>query len=422
MSWILAAIVLCMGLSAFFSASEIILVTVNQYKLQHLKKEGDVLAGRILEFISRPDWILSAVLVGNNIANVTCTALATLLCTQLTEGREFLASHVPLVTSLALTPLILFFCEILPKDLGRRYANEMIPMIYRPVQLLITLMKPVLVLISKCTNAISSKFGVDTYTHQLKVSREEFVHWMKKSVDSGSVQEETEKMIQSTIEFRETMVKEVMVPLTEIKAISSEKTQVCDLLEFARNSLYTRYPVYKDRIDQIIGYVNIYDILARKLDDHQRIDEFVRSIEYVPNTLAVDKLFYRMQKNRQKIVMAVDEYGGCDGLVTMEDIIEELVGDIAEEHEEFEPLIKKTGSHEYIIDASIDIDELNRELGLGLEKHGFETLAGFLNTSFERIPGEGDSFFINEMYFEILKKENLALTKVKLNLYEDPSS
>lgn len=422
MSWLLLAIFVCLGLSAFFSASEIIVITVNQFKLQHQKEEGDALAGKILDFIARPEKIISAVLVGNNLANVTCTALATYVCAHLTLDNEMLSGHVPLLTSLVLTPLILFFCEILPKDLGRRYANEIIYMIYRPLQLCTSLMKPALYLILKCTESISKKFGVDSYTEQLKVSREEFAHWMNKSVDSGSVPAETKKMIESTMEFRETMVKEVMVPLTEIKAISSEKTTVLELLEFARASLYTRYPVFRERIDQIVGYVNLYDVLARKRSDNQQISEFVRPIEYVPNTLAVDKLFYRMQRNRQKIVVAVDEYGGCDGLVTMEDIMEELVGDIAEEHEEFEPLIQKVGEQEYIIDASIDIDDINRELGLGIEKHGFETLAGFLNNAFERIPGVGDSFFINDMYFEILEKDNLALTRVKLNLYEEPVS
>jgi len=421
-SWLLLAIFVCLGLSAFFSASEIIVITVNQFKLQHQKEEGDALAGKILDFIARPEKIISAVLVGNNLANVTCTALATYVCAHLTLDNEMLSGHVPLLTSLVLTPLILFFCEILPKDLGRRYANEIIYMIYRPLQLCTSLMKPALYLILKCTESISKKFGVDSYTEQLKVSREEFAHWMNKSVDSGSVPAETKKMIESTMEFRETMVKEVMVPLTEIKAISSEKTTVLELLEFARASLYTRYPVFRERIDQIVGYVNLYDVLARKRSDNQQISEFVRPIEYVPNTLAVDKLFYRMQRNRQKIVVAVDEYGGCDGLVTMEDIMEELVGDIAEEHEEFEPLIQKVGEQEYIIDASIDIDDINRELGLGIEKHGFETLAGFLNNAFERIPGVGDSFFINDMYFEILEKDNLALTRVKLNLYEEPVS
>ena len=419
MSWLLLAIIICLAASAFFSASEIVVITVNQFKLQHQKEEGDQVAGKILEFISRPEKIISAVLVGNNIANVTCTALATYVCAYWTLDSESLRPHVPLLTSIILTPLILFFCEILPKDLGRRYANKIIYVIYRPLQLCTSIMKPALYLILKCTESISKKLGVDSYTEQLKVSREEFAHWMNQSVDSGSVPAETRKMIESTMEFRETMVKEVMVPLTEIKAISSEKTTVAELVEFGRVHLFSRYPVYKDRIDQISGYVNLYDVLAQQPARDRPITEFIRSIDYVPNTLAVDKLFYRMQRNRQKVVIAVDEYGGCDGLVTLEDIMEELVGDIAEEHEEFEPLIQKVGEQEYIIDASIDIDDINRELGLGIEKHGFETLAGFLNTAFERIPKVGDSFFINDMYYEILEKENLAITRIKLNLYEE---
>ncbi len=409
----------CLGASAFFSAAEIILVTVNRFKLQHLKEEGDPRATKIMGLLEEPEMVISGMLVGNNLSNVTCTALATLLCNQSLSSTPVLGQHIPLIASIIVTPLILFGSEILPKNIGRRYSNELIFLVYRPINLCIRLMRPLLLGIQRGTVFISKTLGVQSYSEYLKISREEFVLWMKKSVDSGSVQQETEKMIQSTIGFRQTLVKEIMVPLTEMRAISLEKTRVTNLLDFARRHFFTRYPVYRDRIDQVVGYVNVLDVLAHKVSDRQKIDEFLLPIDYVPNTLPVGKLFFRMQKNRVKIAVAVDEYGGCDGIVTLEDIMEELVGELAEEHETFEPLIKAIGPRQYIVDASIDIDDLNNELKLELPKKSFETLAGFMITQMEKIPIVGDVTVNDEYYFEVLEMENLAITKVKLEI-SDP--
>lgn len=416
MNTILFMALVCLLLSSFFSAAEIIIVTVNHIKLEHLKEEGSVRAAEILEMIQKPEMLLSGILVGNNIANVSCAGLATLLFARTLTQVQGLTDYIPILTSLVVTPLILFFSEIIPKNLGRRYANELIFVIDRPIRLVTFLLNPLLRVISLVTTFISTVLELEEESGQVQVSREEFVHWMKKSVDSGKVQQNTEKMIQSTIDFRETIAREIMVPLTEVRAVSSVNTRVGDLLEFARRNFFTRYPVYEFRIDQIVGYINIYDVLSHKVSEDQPVADFVQPIDYIPNTLAVDKLFYRMQKNRQKIVVVVDEYGGCDGIATIEDVMEELVGDIAEEHEEFEPMIKKLSEAEYLVDASIDLDDLNDELGLELPDGDYETLAGFLITSFERIPAEGDQYFYEEFFFEVIEMEKLAITRVRLTL------
>ena len=182
---------------------------------------------------------------------------------------------------------------------------------------------------------------------------------------------------------------------------------------------FTRYPIYEDRIDRVTGYVNIYDVLAHSVDKNQSIEEFVQPVDYVPNTLAIDKLFFRMQKNRQTIVIAVDEYGGCDGIVTIEDIMEELVGEIVEEHEVFEPLVKVISNNEFHVEGLIDIDDLNEETGLSLKKQGFDTLAGYLITLFERIPSQGDSFSLESLYFEIMEMNDLSIQSVRIVIHDE---
>ncbi len=419
MSTILIAVFITLLVSAFFSAAEIVLVTANRIKLEHLREEGSQRAVQVLHLIANSETALSAILIGNNVANTSCAALATLLFAKSLTSIPDLENSIPIITSIVVTPLILLCSEIVPKNLGRRYANDLIFLIDRPLRLMTFLLRPLIRVIRYCSNAISSLFGINSDSGSMSISREEFVHWMKKSVDSGKVQEETEKMIQSTIEFRETVVKEIMVPLTQVRAISSINTKVADLIAFARRSYFTRYPIYEDRIDQVTGYVNIYDVLAHSVNEDQSIEEFVQPVDYVPNTLAIDKLFYRMQKNRQTIVIAVDEYGGCDGIVTIEDIMEELVGEIAEEHEIFEPLVKKISNNEYHVEAQIDIDDLNEEIGLALKKKGFDTLAGYLITLFERIPSQGDSFSLENLYFEIIEMSDLSIQSVRIVIYDE---
>ena len=419
MSTILIAVFITLLISAFFSAAEIVLVTANRIKLEHLREEGSQRAVQVLQLIANSETALSAILIGNNVANTSCAALATLFFAKSLTSIPDLESSIPIITSIIVTPLILLCSEIVPKNLGRRYANDLIFLIDRPLRLMTFLLRPLIQIIRYCSNAISSLFGIKSGSASMSISREEFVHWMKKSVDSGKVQEETEKMIQSTIEFRETVVKEIMVPLTQVRAISSINTKVADLLAFARRSYFTRYPIYEDRIDRVTGYVNIYDVLALSVDKDQSIEEFVQPVDYVPNTLAIDKLFFRMQKNRQTIVIAVDEYGGCDGIVTIEDIMEELVGEIAEEHEVFEPLVKQINDNEFHVEGLIDIDDLNEETGLSLSKQGFDTLAGYLITLFERIPSQGDSFSLENLYFEIIEMNNLSIQSVRIIIHDE---
>lgn len=419
MNLILFLAIMTLVMSAFFSAAEIVLVTVNRIKLEHQKEEGSLRAAQILKMLERPDYLLSGILVGNNVANVSCAALTTLLLARGLSEIEGIGQYVPLLTSLIVTPLVLFFSEIVPKNVGRRYANQLVYLIDRPIRIFTYTLYPLLTVIQWITSGINRLFRLEEASGSVQVSREEFVHWMRKSVDSGKVDEDTEKMIQSTIEFRETTAREIMTPLTEVRAISAINCRVDDFLNYAKMNHFSKYPVYHDRIDSFIGYVNVYDVLSFGAAIEFPITDFIQPLDYVPNTLAVDKLFFRMQKNRQKIVAVVDEYGGCDGIVTIEDVMEELVGDIAQEHEEFQPMVVKLDENEYEVDASIDIDDLDDELGLDLKKGSYETLAGYLITAFERIPQEGDSFVIDELYFEVLEMDRLAITKVKLVLPED---
>ncbi|MBW7877432.1 MAG: CBS domain-containing protein, partial [Candidatus Cloacimonetes bacterium] len=269
-------------------------------------------------------------------------------------------------------------------------------------------------LISSLIQFINRVAGGNAENAASMVSREEFVHWIRQSVVGGTMKEDTEKMIHTTFEFRETTAREIMMPLLDVRLVSLGTT-VAEFLSFARKHKYTRYPVYEDRVDRMVGFVSIYDALREK-NQAGTIQNLVHPIPFVPNSIPIDKLLFQMQSNRQKLVSVVDEYGGCDGIVTIEDIIEEVVGEIAEDHEEFEPLIQDCGEFCYRVDASIDIEDLNDELDLDLRKDGFDTLAGYLLKAFGRIPEVGEKIVADNLELEVLAKEHLAILEIRLKI------
>ncbi|PCJ19104.1 MAG: hypothetical protein COB02_08620 [Candidatus Cloacimonadota bacterium] len=415
MSIILFSIFICLVFSAFFSASEIVLLSVNKIKLRHYwEEEGSKSAQEIYEFIKDPQRIISAILVGNNVTNISATALATLYFTRLLQGKHLYGDYIPLITSLVLTPIILILSEIIPKSIGRRFSNEIIFFIYKPLRALTLILNPMISLLDSLNQFLLRRFSSEEAVKDGDFSREEFSHWMKKSVSIGAMNSETEKMVRSTFEFRETLCKEVMVPLMDMAALSIQGMPIESFLDFARKHRYTRYPIYTNRIDHIIGYINLYEVLASYKTCDKNLSGYIKSVHYIPSALPIDKLFLHMQNSEKRLVILVDEYGGCDGMLTMEDIMEEMVGEIAEEHEEFVPEIIEVRSGVFEIDASIDLDDLNEELSLNLPKNGYETLAGYLMIQLEKIPNKGDNTFIDDLHFEVLSMDGLTIEKIRL--------
>jgi putative hemolysin len=420
MDWVLGGFIFFLIGSIFFSGSETVILCANRFRLRHQRAEGSKEAEKILSMLDKPELLLVAILVGNNLSNVAISSLATFYFELHIPKESFFAINIPVLTSLVVTPLLLFFGEILPKNLSHRFATEIVYYVYRPLEFFILLFRPAIFMVKKCTDLVMFLAGIEMAPSSNSLSRKEFMYMMKQSVDSGVVHEETGKMIRDTFEFQDTLAKEVMVPLMEMCAISVDNTRVVDFLDFARRNHFTRYPVFADRIDRIIGYVNVYEVLSRKKDDLQPLRDFVRPISFVPNSLCIDKLFVNMRKNFEPMVILVDEYGGCDGLVTVEDIIEELMGVLPDEYDDEEPELQQCGPNTYIVDASMDIDDFNEELGLSLPEGPYETVAGFLNAAMEKIPSENEEYTYGLIHFRVLKREYLAITSVEVKLLSEP--
>lgn len=412
---LLGIIFFLMG-SIFFSSSETAILCANRFRLRHQRAEGSGGAEKILSLLDKTDILLVAILTGNNFANITIGSLATYYFELHIPKESFFAINIPILTSVVVTPLLLFFGEILPKNFSRRFATEIVYYVYRPLEFFIFLFRPVIFVVEKCTSVVTYLAGIEPSPSGNSLSRKEFIYMMKQSVDSGVVHEETGKMIKDTFEFQETLAREVMVPLMEVCAISVDNTRVVDFLDFARRNHFTRYPVFSDRIDCIIGYVNVYEVLSRKKDDLQPLREFMRPISFVPSSLRIDKLFVNMRRNFEPMVILVDEYGGCDGLVTVEDIIEELMGVLPDEYDDEEPELRQIDMNTFVVDGAMDIDDLNEELEIELPEGPYETVAGFLNDVMEKIPQENEEYSYQNIHFKILKRESLAIRSVIIKI------
>ena len=398
-------IFICLAAEAFFSGTETGMISLNRVRLRHQAGEGDKRAEFLSDVLDNPDTLLATTLVGTNLAVVTSTALATKLFSILFPGQA------TILVSAIMIPIIVIGGELIPKAVFRR----------RPHDLLIPsvpILKGALFLLNLPSRAIGfvsrrllSWFG-DGEERSPFVTRDELVALIKAGASEGTLDPGQQRMLHGAFSFAGTSVKEAMMPLTEVQALPLS-AKVSEVLDRSRSTEFFRFPVYEERIDQVTGVINASDLLYADVSFDAAIDEYVRPPLYLPNTVPIDAALIRMQRNHEPLAIVVDEYGGCDGIVTIQDIFEQVVGDLDSSRELAEEItILSPGNFQ--IDAHIDLDILNDELGLTLPKKGYETLAGFLLTRFQRIPNVGEKLTFKSLVFEVLSLKGPTIEMVNL--------
>ncbi len=387
----LILIFLCLLFEAFFSGSEIAIVAADKIRLRHLARKGSGTAQLISNALKRPERLLGTTLIGTNLSVVTSTTIATSLLV-----RKFGESGV-LYTALIMTPLLLFLGEVIPKNLFQQRADSVSLKVIRPLWLFFYLFYPLIYLLSQFAGLLSRAIGGSSEGIPF-VTKEELKSVLKIR-DKGSDLKVSEKsMIHRIFSFSETTVKEVMIPLIEVVAITEEAT-VADAIEKIAQKGYSRLPIYRSRIDEIVGILNSFDLLGATQRE-KSIQPFIREVLFVPETKAVDELLFQLQREGKSMAIVVDEYGGAVGIVTIEDILEEIVGEIEDEYDDEEWLYRELGEGRYLFKTRMEIDQINEKLPFRLPEGDYETLAGFIITRLGRIPREG----------EVIKYKNLTLT------------
>lgn len=406
---LILVIVLLLLLEGFLSGSEIAMVAADRKKLSRFSHAGsrwDRLTFRILK---EPSWFLSTTLVGSNLAEVANAALVTSILI------GFYGSRGDLYAILILTPLILIFGEIFPKTLFQQKADPWVRKIVPVIWVISLPLYPFVWLMSRATQAVSRMLRQEGEVRPL-VTREELQLLLREEGGRSDINPLERDMIRRIFRFSTTRVKEAMIPLVDVVALE-ETCAVEEALASLRQENYSRYPVYRDRVDNVVGILYSLDLLDAE-GEEDIIRPFVRPISFFPETKPVDELLLEMQRNQEAMAAVVDEYGGIVGIVTVEDILEEVVGEIEDEYDVNLPFYRKTGPKKFWINARMEIDHLNEILKLGLPRGDYETVGGFVLERLGRVPLTGEVFRYKKMLFEILKSNEKSVLEVAVTLRE----
>ncbi len=397
------------SLEAFFSGSEMALVAANDKRLKLLADEGSRGAKQALRLLAEPEWLFSTTQLGINICSVSNAVLTTALLLQiLGPGREWLAIAI-------LAPILLFFGQLLPKNLFRQHATGLAPRLAPPLLLVRYLLYPLVAAGALLSGRAQRLAGV-AEPRSPYVTREEFLLLLGQAEGGGPTLElraAEKKLILKMFSFTRTAVREALVPLIEVSAVP-EQASVAEALEVFREKPYSRLPVYRERIDDIVGVLNSFDLLGA--EPAASIIRFRRPAHYVPETKRVDELLVDMQRKRLHLAVVVDEYGGAVGIVTVEDLLEEIMGEIRDEFEPEQRRLVRLGEGRYLASARLEIDELNERLGVGLTKDGYETLGGLILQRLGRVPGAGEVLREGRLTMTVRSATERAIKEVELSI------
>jgi len=400
----LVMLLFCILGSGFGSGSETALVSASRTRLQHIATEGVRRARLAIEILNKRERILTATLIVTNIFNISGGAIATV------SFQRWVGSLAPIVATVVMTCVLLVISEIVPKAYFRQHADGMLVKSGAVWRILSWILAPITFPVQILTNLVFRLFR--SRPRSLYTTREEIKLILEESVENGGLGRHEQEMLESTLDYATTIVREVMVPISEV-ALLLETAQTRELIALARQLGHTRIPVYRERVDQIVGLVNVFDVVYEK---HKKtfIRPYMRPARLVPDTKGIDELFLEMQRARESLAVVVNEFGACIGIVALEDIIEEIFGELSDEHEDATPEIQKKGPGRFRVSARTDIDDFNDETGLAIHKVGFETVGGYVLHRLGRIPRKGETFTDGDLTVHVIEADRYGVKTVEL--------
>ena len=393
-------------MEAFFSGSEIGVVSADQMKLRHEAAKGSRGAKLALKMLKKPEWLLSTTLVGTNIAVVSNTTIVTALMIEL-FGIQHSWFAIVLVA-----PLIWIFGEIVPKSIFQQRANTITPRAIFLLRLASYVFYPILIVFTLTTRLLTWRFGQNIQNPF--TLREQILTMLQMPAAEGDIQPEEKDMIQRIFSFSETTAYEVMIPLIDVAAIE-QGTTCGEAIALAHAEAHIRLPVYAERIDKVVGVLNALELLGA--DAHHPIKPFIREVRFVPPSKNISELLLDLRKDGDTVAVVVDEFGGAAGLVTMEDIMEEVVEEMEDEYDSGEkPVqwVRKISKRDYMVSARIEVDSLEEELGIQLPKGKYATLAGFLLEKSGEIPAPGTVIKRRGITFTVERSTPQAIQEVRM--------
>ena len=380
----IVTIIILLMLSAFFSSAETSLTCVNLVRIHTLAEGGDKRAARVEKILSNPGKMLSTILIGNNIVNISASSLVT------TFTIKVFGNYAVGIATGVLTVLVLMFGEILPKTAANLCAEKLALAYSFFILKLIWLLTPIVFLVDKLSQFLMKLLGIDTSKTGSGMTETELKTYVDVSHEEGVIESDEREMILNVFDLNDSLARDIMIPRIDMTMVDVE-TGYRSLQAVFKETMFSRIPVYEGEKDNIIGIVTLKDFFSNGRTDFS-LRSIMREAYYTFETKKTDELLNEMRESSNSIAIVLDEYGACAGLITMEDLLEEIVGEIRDEYDEEEKqLIQKISAHRYRIDGSVKIDDVNDALGTTYESEDYDSIAGLLIEALDRLPAQGES-------------------------------
>lgn len=400
--------------SAFFSAAETAIFSANRLKLRHQKEGGSRRAGAMLALLENPARLLSTMLVGNNIVKTAAAVVATATLVKL-FGQER-GSFYAFIT---VTVLLLIFGEITPKTVAAHSGDRLAIVLARPILWISWILSPIIRLLSFVTNLLAAPFGAHVRPDAPMVTEEEIQLMVRMGEEQGVLEQEEREMIHSIIDFGDTLVREVMTPRIDIVSVEADEP-VDSVLEVIRIHGHSRVPVSHETVDQIVGVIHVKDLLTAfrggRLTGTARA--YARPAYFVPESKRLDELFKDMRRKKAHMAIVVDEYGGTAGIVTIEDLLEEIVGPIQDEYDAEEPPIKRLNDRTAVVDGKMHLEEVNAALDLALPIGDVDSLGGFVYSLLGHVPAQGERVQYDGVELSVERVDGNRIAQVRITKAE----
>lgn len=406
-------LIILLLLSAFFSSAETSLTTVNKIKMRSLAEEGNQRAKIVIKITENSSKMLSAILIGNNIVNLSASSLTTSIAYNLGGSAVAIATGV-------LTLLILIFGEISPKTIATINSDKLALLYAYPINFIMTILTPVSAVINVLSHGVLRSLRVDPNAKTNAMTENELRTIVDVSHEDGVIEEEEKEMIYNVFDLGDAKAKDVMVPRVHVTFADAESTYD-ELIEIFREDKFTRLPVYEETTDNVIGIINMKDLLLFDNTKEFHVRDILRKAYFTHEHKSISELLVEMRQASLNIAIVLDEYGETAGLITLEDILEEIVGEIRDEYDENEEdFFKEISGYEFIVEGSMNLDDLNDHIELNLESEDYDSLGGYIIEKLNRLPGEKDELTLeNGVRLVVDSLDKNRIEKVHIYLPEN---
>ena len=406
----LLILILLIGLSAFFSSAETALTTVNKIRIRNLAEAGDKSAVTLTKVLEDQGKMLSAILVGNNVVNLTASSMSTTLAMNIWSNKA-----VGIATGV-LTLVILVFGEISPKTISTLYSEKISLKYAKIIYLFMTVMTPVIYAVNVLSSGFLRLVHVDPNRKQEAITEDELRTIVEVSHEEGVIESEEKKIINNVFDFGDSVAKDIMVPRIDMAMVEVGATYD-ELIDIFREEKYTRMPVYEETTDNVIGIINMKDVLLIDRNEEFHVRDLLREPLYTYEYKNTAELMVEMRQTSNNMIIVLDEYGATAGMITLEDLLEEIVGEIrAEYDEEEEQELVEVGPGEYVVEGSMKLDDLNDLLDLELESEDYDSIGGLIIGQLDRLPEEGESVVCDGIRLVVDRLDKNRIDRVHMYL------